>query len=401
MNARSKMLQIGLLVALSLGAFSTIAQAQTLTGEVLTATSVGISRPEFTCPRVQFFFNSSGVAAGPIVGTYSESGEVASIVYGADGMTGTGQFRASFEIRNALGELVARGLKFGSVEVTCIGQVVEFQGVVLYNAAIGGVEETGTTLVTAMAPFGPSAPVTPGRMFSEVFARVNTPGVVLLTPVAAVNEVGTTHTVTATLMNALGQPVPGTVITFTVTGSVMTTDSCVTDASGMCSVSYLGPTLPGADEITATAANAAPGVATKVWVAPPPPPPPPPPPIPDPQPEQKCTGGGHILHEGVVKGASFGFNAKKKGLVASGGGNFIDHRTKKKIHLVDVTDLLVVGTHATIWGNARVDGRNTTYRIEVEDLGESGRGQDTFSIQVDDYMAGGVLTGGNIQIHKP
>jgi hypothetical protein len=43
---------------------------------------------------------------------------------------------------------------------------------------------------------------------------------------------------------------------------------------------------------------------------------------------------------------------------------------------------------------------STTYRIDVDDLVESGRNKDTFRIRTaNGYDVGGLVTNGNIQIH--
>jgi hypothetical protein len=46
-----------------------------------------------------------------------------------------------------------------------------------------------------------------------------------------------------------------------------------------------------------------------------------------------------------------------------------------------------------------VNGATTSYRIDVNDLAESGAGSDTFSITAGGYSAGGTLTQGNVQVH--
>ena len=48
---------------------------------------------------------------------------------------------------------------------------------------------------------------------------IGAPAVLTLIPPAATNQVGTSHTVTATVTDAAGQPVPNTVVRFTVTGA--------------------------------------------------------------------------------------------------------------------------------------------------------------------------------------
>lgn len=105
----------------------------------------------------------------------------------------------------------------------------------------------------------------------------NPPATVTLTPPDAVNTVGTTHTVTATVADATAAPVPATTVLFSVSGTDTTSGSCTTDASGQCSFTYSGPAFPGADLITGCAdANANGGVdpgepcatATKAWILP-------------------------------------------------------------------------------------------------------------------------------------
>jgi len=59
----------------------------------------------------------------------------------------------------------------------------------------------------------------------------------------------------------------------------------------------------------------------------------------------------------------------------------------------------ISGTHATIAGTGIVNGATVDFRIDADDLGESGSA-DTFRISWTGYAAGGVLDGGNIQIHR-
>jgi hypothetical protein len=52
-----------------------------------------------------------------------------------------------------------------------------------------------------------------------------------------------------------------------------------------------------------------------------------------------------------------------------------------------------------IFGHATVNGADTTYRIDVQDIGEPGAGVDSFTIvTASGYFAGGLLKGGNIQV---
>jgi hypothetical protein len=224
------------------------------------------------------------------------------------------------------------------------------------------------------------------------------PATLTLSPAAAVNPVGTSHTVTATALNALGQPVQGVTVRFAVSGSTTASGSCTTDANGQCAFTYQGPQLPGADLITAYAdtdndnafdAGEPVGEATKAWV------------LPTTTPGQ-VTGGGQIAATGGLESVTFGFNAQSTANGLKGNCTVIDQATDTKIKCLDVTSLVQAGTHATFFGRAEVNGVPTTYRIDVDDLAEPGKGRDTFKIQTaSGYSAGGVLTQGNIQIHKP
>jgi hypothetical protein len=80
----------------------------------------------------------------------------------------------------------------------------------------------------------------------------------------------------------------------------------------------------------------------------------------------------------------------------------IDRSAGVKVKCLDVTSYLQIGLHATFSGHATVNGTATTYRIDVDDPGEPGAGQDTFKIVTGSgYSAGGTLTQGNVQIHAP
>ena len=120
----------------------------------------------------------------------------------------------------------------------------------------------------------------------------------------------------------------------------------------------------------------------------------------------KVTGGGQILHAPDALGAggvTFGFVAMNTDGGMKGSGVVVDHDTGTTIRILDVTSLMVVGTHATFSGRAEVNGVEQDYQIDVDDLGEPGAlalNPDTFKIVTGSYMRVGPLTGGNIQIHK-
>ena len=108
-----------------------------------------------------------------------------------------------------------------------------------------------------------------------------------------------------------------------------------------------------------------------------------------------ATGGGQVPAD-----ASFGFEARSGANGMKGNCTVIDRSAGAKVKCLDVTSYLQTGTHATFSGHATVNGTATTYRIDVDDLGEPGAGQDSFKIVAGSYNAAGTLTEGNVQIHS-
>jgi hypothetical protein len=108
------------------------------------------------------------------------------------------------------------------------------------------------------------------------------------------------------------------------------------------------------------------------------------------------TGGGSILGKSVQ--FDFEAHADTKGLkgncnVKEGKANRVDCRS--------ITSLVVVGTHATFSGTARHNGVETTFTIDIDDLGEPAAGLDQFAITTGTgYSRSGVLSSGNIQVHS-
>jgi hypothetical protein len=92
----------------------------------------------------------------------------------------------------------------------------------------------------------------PGGAAEKTWAP-GAPAALTLEPAADTNPAGTSHTVTATVRDALTNPTPGITVRFTVTGAVNTSGQCTTDANGQCSFTYAGPNAPGADAIHAFA----------------------------------------------------------------------------------------------------------------------------------------------------
>lgn len=216
-----------------------------------------------------------------------------------------------------------------------------------------------------------------------------------LTPPADTNAVGTQHCVTALVTGALDRPVPGVTVRFTVTGSIETSGSIVTDAGGRAVFCYTGPTLPGADAIVAHADFDGDGIvdapeptatATKSWLLPS-------------AGAGQVTGGGQTAGASEVESIAFGFNAKSSEGGFKGNCNVVDRTASVHIKCIDVISLVRSGNSATIFGNATINGAETTYRIDVQDIGEPGTGVDSFTIvTTSGYSAGGVLKGGNVQV---
>ena len=116
----------------------------------------------------------------------------------------------------------------------------------------------------------------------------------------------------------------------------------------------------------------------------------------------KVTGGGNIALAGG-KG-TFGFVAKT-GSSGSPQGNFVfqDHVTGRTVKSLEITGLIVLGTHAEFWGKAMInDDGEYDFVVDVDDFAEPGAGVDTFALQTGDGYAvsGTLLSGGNIQVHK-
>jgi len=112
----------------------------------------------------------------------------------------------------------------------------------------------------------------------------------------------------------------------------------------------------------------------------------------------KLSGGGWI---GEAKN-SFGFTAQyTAGMEAPRGSvTYEDKAAGLELKSVQLTSVIVYSaTRAVIVGTASVNGQAAEFRLEVEDHGEPGV-NDTFRISWSGYEAGGVLNGGNIQIHS-
>jgi len=233
-----------------------------------------------------------------------------------------------------------------------------------------------------------------------------------LSPATDTNQVGTSHTVTATLTGVGGQPCAGVTVRFEVPTSVTTnaspsSGSAVTDANGQAQFTY-SAAVPGTDTIHAFAdfngdgsQNSPPepsADATKVWILPPS--------------TEFCdvrvVNGGWLYADNGDR-ASFGGAAKADGEGGvQGQEEYQDHgpADPRNVHSIELTATTCTTDAepqtATIFGRATVDGAgDVIFRIDVTD-GNQGGSNDTYGIIMSDGYASGQqpLEGGNVTIHR-
>jgi Beta-propeller repeat len=113
----------------------------------------------------------------------------------------------------------------------------------------------------------------------------------------------------------------------------------------------------------------------------------------------KVTGGGSVGVGGGVATFAFSVQRKTSGEPIGGRLQFINHATRVTIRSVSLTSLLIAGNVATISGTCTEDGAPCIFEATVTDNGEPGT-SDTFLIAVSSGSPeGGLLRGGNIQVH--
>jgi N-acetylneuraminic acid mutarotase len=137
----------------------------------------------------------------------------------------------------------------------------------------------GTDAITAYADTdddSAQAPGEPGGAATKAWIA-GAPATLTLSPATGSNPVNTQHCVTATVMDAFGNPTPNVTIRFNVAGAITAGGSATTDANGQATFCYSGPNVAGADAITAFAdtdndasqdVGEPSGAATKTWVVP-------------------------------------------------------------------------------------------------------------------------------------
>jgi hypothetical protein len=125
----------------------------------------------------------------------------------------------------------------------------------LYDlSAFLGVDET-LVFVETLNPSGDDN-IFAGHMYLTTAAIIGEG--ITLAPTYAVNPVDTDHTVTATVVDDAGAPVPGIEVSFEVVSgpNAGASGSAFTDAAGMASFTYTGSGGPGIDTIIASFINA-------------------------------------------------------------------------------------------------------------------------------------------------
>ena len=192
-------------------------------------------------------------------------------------------------------------------------------------------------------------------------------------PVAA----GQVTTLTATLRDPSGEPVPNAVVTWSSTGvGAIVTSEPRTDERGMA-LATARSDVPGTQTALATS-GAATGAATVTWVGLPavtlPPPPSSTP--------GKASGGGHISNPAKKH---FAFFAEYR---AQGGGlggelSFEDKATGFDVVATALSHLTVSGNAATLKGEAEVDGvGGYRFTLDVIDDGQGSPGNDRFRLRL-------------------
>jgi len=119
-------------------------------------------------------------------------------------------------------------------------------------------------------------------------------------------------------------------------------------------------------------------------------------------PSGKVTGGGQVQVNIMGGKGTFGFNAKNEaGVGGSGHLNYLNHVSGAHLdcEVKLVTEL--TATTAKFEGTCSSKSAATSFKAEVVDGGNPGKGNDQFRISYGIVVnEGGTLTSGNIQIHK-
>ena len=116
----------------------------------------------------------------------------------------------------------------------------------------------------------------------------------------------------------------------------------------------------------------------------------------------QAAGGGHIA--GVLRQIGFSFSARATETGVAGTCRVFDPDANVRISCIEVSSLVIVGTHAILSGAALFNDEARQFEIDVNDLGEPGAGRDTFTIRIEPsvldpgYFASGILINGNVSV---
>lgn len=223
------------------------------------------------------------------------------------------------------------------------------------------------------------------------------PTTVTLTPATAVNPVDAFHEVTATVLDASGQPVSGAIVRFSVSGTSSASGQCTSDGNGECVFAYQVAPFPGEDTISAYVDIDADGAqdegepastAMKTVV------------LPASTPGQTMGGGQSEKNQIGGGEVQFTLSVRSKDSVLSGGCTIVDKLTGTTVKCLDVLAYVQHGSYVTIFGHAEQNGVPTLYRISVVDNGApSSTTKDLFTITTAaGYSASGQVTSGDIQV---
>jgi hypothetical protein len=214
-------------------------------------------------------------------------------------------------------------------------------------------------------------------------------------PVAA----GQTATLTATLRDAAGDPVPNAAVSWGSSGvGAIVTSEPLTDERGIA-LATARSDVPGTQTATASSGGAV-GSTTVTWLGlslPPIPPPPASTP-------GKASGGGFIHNPNK---RHFAFYAEYTGQASAPGGDLrFDDKAGTRVQATGIETLTIVnGNRATVNGPATLnDASGYRFELTVVDNGEPGS-SDGFNIVVTQplnplfrYESNGTLGGGNVTV---
>jgi hypothetical protein len=111
---------------------------------------------------------------------------------------------------------------------------------------------------------------------------------------------------------------------------------------------------------------------------------------------------GHVTGGGQIPGEiTFGLEAKSDPNGMKARCTVVDRLADVMVKCLDMTMFVQAGNHVSFFGRATVNGTETRYTIDLDDVAEPGRGADTFKIvTTSGYAAAGMLTQGNVQVHR-